>query len=297
MAKGKRRLRFGFPQLERSCRPVNNHLMVLAGRPGQFKTTLAWTMAVNLAMQSKHVCWIGLEMQPEQQVLRMASRFSGVPFSAIEDSFMENGEPLSPIQAASVANATEKLASIDTILFHDQSRPGLRDVVETARQNTYDAIFIDHLGLIQSNGDEFERMNAAIFELMNLKRGITVPGYQPFICLIAQLNREIEKQDPSKEPRYPRQSDLRGTGNLEYSADSIVIMHSHVREIEPGRTEKEIKAVVVKSREGPSPMAVELTTHGALGFVEEGKEQEPASSEPVIFPPHQFVDSDDQEAA
>jgi replicative DNA helicase len=296
MAKLKRRLRFGFPQLERSCRPVNNHLMVLAGRPGQFKTTLAWTAAVNLALQGKSVCWVGLEMQPEQQAMRLLSRMSLVPFSAIEDSLMDGGEPLWTAQQEAVNAASKQVDAIDTILFHDQSRPSLRDVIETARQNTYDAIFLDHLGLIHGPGGEFDRMNDAITALMNLKRGITVPGYQPFICLIAQLNREIEKQDPNTEPRYPRLSDLRGTGNIEYSADSVVIMHSKWVEIEPGRMEKDIKAVVVKSREGPFPVAIPIVTHGALGYVEEGKAPEPASTEPAVFPAKQFVDDDEEVA-
>jgi replicative DNA helicase len=260
-------LRVGFPEWENLTRPASGIFSVLGGRPGQFKTTWAWTMAVNLALAEKRVCWIGLEMRPGQMAAMLASRLARIPRKRLEDAWRPGGE-LTSVEQAAIADARDRM-SLMRITFHDPSRNEIIDVIETARKARYDAVFVDHLGLVGAGrGDEFERLNGAITAMRRLAHGELAPGYYPMVVALSQLNREIEKQDTTKAPRYPRMSDLRGSGRLEADADAITILH-RPGSLDPDDKSFDLRAVIVKNRQGPFPVALKLRPIPDFCLVEE----------------------------
>lgn len=261
-------LSLGFPGWERLTRPASGIFAVLGGRPGQFKTTWAWTMASNLAMSGRRVCWIGLEMRPGQMAAMLVSRLSRIPRKRLEDAWRPGGS-LTSDETAAIQRARSDFGAL-RITFHDPARNSTIDVIETARKSRYDAVFIDHLGLVGAGrGDEFERLNETITAMRRLAHGELAPGYYPFVCALSQLNREIEKHD-GKTPRYPRMADLRGSGRLEADADSITILH-RPGSLDPENQSLDLRAVIVKNRQGPFPVALQLDPKPDFCIVEEAE--------------------------
>jgi len=259
-------LSLGFPKWERLTRPSSGIFTVLGGRPGQFKTTWAWTMAVNLALSGKRVCWIGLEMRPGQMAAMLVSRLARIPRKRLEDAWRPGGA-LTSAETQAVENARDQMALL-RITFHDPARNSTIDVIETARKVRYDAVFVDHLGLVGAGrGDEFDRLNDTITALRRLAHGELAPGYYHPVLALSQLNREIEKHE-GKTPRYPRMADLRGSGNLEAAADAITILH-RPGSLDPENQSLDLRAVIVKNRNGPFPVALQLDPKPDLCLVEE----------------------------
>ena len=159
------------------------------------------------------------------------------------------------------------------ITFHDPARNSTIDVIETARKVRYDAVFVDHLGLVGAGrGDEFDRLNDTITALRRLAHGELAPGYYPLVLALSQLNREIEKTDTKKPAaRYPRMSDLRGSGRLEADADAITILH-RPGSLDPENQSLDLRAVIVKNRQGPFPVALQLDPKPEYCLVEEASD-------------------------
>ncbi|MEI7705619.1 MAG: DnaB-like helicase C-terminal domain-containing protein [Deltaproteobacteria bacterium] len=261
-------LNLGFPKWERLTRPSSGLFMVLGGRPGQFKTTWAWTMAANLALAGKRVCWIGLEMRPGQMAAMLVSRLAHIPRKRLEDAWRPGGA-LTSAETRAIDEARMQM-SLLRITFHDPARNSTIDVIESARKVRYDAVFVDHLGLVGAGrGDEFEKLNDTITALRRLAHGELAPGYYPAVVALSQLNRDIEKTDTKKPAaRYPRMSDLRGSGRLEADADAITILH-RPGSLDPENQSLDLRAVIVKNRQGPFPVALQLDPKPDYCLVEE----------------------------
>ena len=171
------------------------------------------------------------------------------------DSLIPNGMPLSERDQRSVDEAVEKVDALP-LTIHNSDR-SVKAIVATATAVRYDAVFVDHLGLVgRGQGDQFDMLEAALSAMRSLSLGKVTKDYHPFVFVLSQLNREIEKGDgKSGVARYPRLSDLRGSGNIEADADAVIILH-RLNPV-PGEV-PQISAIVVKNRQGPPLAEIEL---------------------------------------
>jgi replicative DNA helicase len=80
------------------------------------------------------------------------------------------------------------------------------------------AIVVDYLQAVGDSQDrkDYERVSNISRRLQAIAKGLQVP-----VIALCQLNREASK----RESRRPRINDLRGSGNIEYDADVILLVY------------------------------------------------------------------------
>lgn len=188
-------------------------LIVVAGRPGTFKSAFTLHIARYSAVRGMGVGIISLEM-PRREI---AGRYKAMT---------DNDRTPVPIRLNSAA---QDLNAIETQIIQWVERDGLSGVV------------VDYVGLIGCQAPKTMRRDEVIGlitrRLKLLAMRLDIP-----ILLVAQLNRE-----PEKHNRKPILSDLRESGNLEQDADVVIFLHR--REVD-GHDEYEL--ILAKHRGGPT---------------------------------------------
>lgn len=261
-------LHLGYPSLDKIAKPSTNQLMILGGRPGTYKTAIMLTWVLNLARSGKFVLLAPLEMGEGTTATCFLSRLSGVSRNDLADTLIYR-KPLPPEKDEARTRAFRDLSTLNSrITLHPSASNTLSDIIDRACRSRYDAIFVDHLGIIGGPGSELDRISAAIDRFRLLAHGQLVPGYHPFVCLLSPLSREIERG--GDKIRYPRMSDLRGSGNIESHADVVAITHRAAL-FSTDEQDKSLRLIVLKNRNGPSPAAVELDPHPATAWVDEAQ--------------------------
>lgn len=196
-------------------------LTLMAGRPGSGKSMLALTTAKNLAEDGYKGIFFSLEMSDVSLSQRLisdiifdkreityhrirAGKFSDVEFQLLKDA----GDQLRDLSLTIEQQAGISFAQIAAKARRKKQRDGL------------DFVVIDHGGKIAlsdryrgSKVDEIGELSAAV---MNLAKELDVG-----MLMLWQLNRGVESRDDKR----PNMSDLRGAGNLEEDAATIVLLY------------------------------------------------------------------------
>lgn len=203
-------------QMIQGLRP--EQLIVVAGRPGMGKTTLAMNIAADVAIrQSKKVLAVSLEMSNGQLMDRFLAAEGKVPLQDIKSGRGFIGENGLRMQAAG--------AKIKSSGLKMSERPGMTmNKIRSAarrmkRRSGLDLIVIDYLQLIDSEGRNENRVN----EVSAMSRGAKLMAreLQCPVILLSQLSRNCE-QRPNKRPVA---SDLRESGAIEQDADIILFVY------------------------------------------------------------------------
>lgn len=261
---------YGIPSLDRITKGIApGQLVILAGRPGMGKSTVALHFASTAARADAGVGYFSLEMDPREIAQR-----------AMSAMIYDRGRRL-PYQA--IAAATE-LSDTDMLALDDAERsfarlpllidgtPGitvsqiaartrrLRTKME-GRGTTLGLIVVDHLGLVRSSdryrGNRVQEISEITGAMKTLAREMGVG-----ILLCSQLNRAVESRPI--EQRRPTLSDLRDSGSIEQDADVVMSLfrEEYYLEREPEKTDEQIARLVrvsntleievLKQRQGPT---------------------------------------------
>ncbi|MGB5546099.1 MAG: replicative DNA helicase, partial [Polyangiales bacterium] len=208
----------GFRDLDRKLaglHPAN--LVVIAGRPGMGKSTLALNIAQNVAVHDKPVAIFSLEMSREEIVSRMLCSTGRIDSQRLRTGRL-NDTDFTKLQTA--ANVLYKKP-----VFVDDS-PGLTVTEIRAkarrmrRRPGLSLIVVDYLQLMQGSGGENRQQEIAEISrsLKSLARELEVP-----VIACSQLNRSLE----AREDKRPRLGDLRESGAIEQDADVVVFIYRH----------------------------------------------------------------------
>jgi replicative DNA helicase len=195
---------------------------VLAGRPAMGKSSVALNVAVKVALRGEG-CWFGsLEMPAAELSNRffsqmMAARGVRVPYSDIERGRMEEHEFRALIQ---VAKDFEGLP-LDIGDPNTRTFAKVRSAVKRSQDRMAGKmrlVVIDYLQKLIPPGDlrELERISAAAAFTKNLALELELP-----VLALAQLSRGVEARDN----RRPILSDLRGSGEIEQEADTVIFAY------------------------------------------------------------------------
>lgn len=218
-------------------------LVILAGRPGMGKTSLALSIVRQMAKRGTVVGYISLEMDNRENADRW------IAASANINSLLLNNCGKGP-SAETWAAINPAMASFSElpIFTTDRQSQSIRDLKRTIRRMKKfgcQAVFIDQLSHIRRNKklSFFEANTEHIEELALLKKELRFP-----IILLAQLNRELERR-PNKEPGL---ADLKQTGALEEHADVVLLLYrKSYYSGDPG-TEHQAQLHLAKQRGGPT---------------------------------------------
>lgn len=204
----------------------DSDLIILAGRPGMGKTSLATNIAFNCA--EKHLEWqrdggdfnygapvafFSLEMSADQLATRILAEQA-----EISSESLRSGK-LSRDDFQKLSYASQRLAELP--LYIDDTPALTIAALRTRarrmkRRHDIGLIIVDYLQLLQGSGRANDnRVN----EISEISRGLKTLAKELQVPVIAlsQLSRAVE----SREDKRPQLSDLRESGSIEQDADMV----------------------------------------------------------------------------
>jgi replicative DNA helicase len=255
-------------------------LIILAGRPGMGKTSLATNIAYNVAraflgevqadgqtaaINGGRVGFFSLEMSAEQLATRILAEQTEISSSKIR-----RGE----ITQSDFEVIKDKSIEIQNLpLFIDET--GGLSIAQLAararrlkRQRGLDLIVIDYIQLLQgstkrSSENRVQEITEITTNLKALAKELTVP-----IIALSQLSRQVE----NREDKRPQLSDLRESGSIEQDADVVLFVFREEyyltnKEPRPG-TDEHIKwQTDMEAAHGKAEVIIGKQRHGPTGTV------------------------------
>ena len=206
----------------------DSDLIILAGRPGMGKTSLATNIAFNAADRLRRdladgidraksvgaaTAFFSLEMSADQLATRILAEQSGISSEALRMG------KISREDFQQLSYASQRLAELP--LYIDDT-PGLTIAAlrtrarRLKRRHNIGLVVIDYLQLLQGSGRATDnRVN----EISEISRGLKTLAKELSVPVIAlsQLSRAVEQ----REDKRPMLSDLRESGSIEQDADMV----------------------------------------------------------------------------
>jgi replicative DNA helicase len=207
-------------------------LIVIAGRPGMGKTSLATNIAYNVAkayqgevqadgstraINGGAVGFFSCEMSSDQLATRILSERTGISSSSIRRG------GISELEFERIRDCSIELQALP---FYVDETGGLSISQLTARarrlkrQKGLDLIVIDYIQLLQGSGkrgndNRVQEITEITTSLKALAKELNVP-----IIALSQLSRKVE----DREDKRPQLADLRESGSIEQDADVVMFV-------------------------------------------------------------------------
>lgn len=189
-------------------------LIIVCGRPGMGKSSLAHQLAFTIAVDHNAPTMIfSLEMSGEEINKRFLSSESQIEMVYFTTGKLSNGQWESLAQAVGVVDVPTLMIDDSTGSTPLQIRSKLRKAI--LEHGQVKLVVIDYLQLmVDSSSNRLPQMIGAVTrELKLLARECNVP-----IMLLSQLNRGVE----DRTNKRPMLSDLRDSGRIEEDADMVL---------------------------------------------------------------------------
>jgi replicative DNA helicase len=255
-------------------------LVILAGRPGMGKTSLATNVAYNIArawrgdvrpdghidtVNGGIVGFFSLEMSAEQLATRIISEQTEIPSYRIR-----RGE-IDPTDFDRIAAVAREMEAIP--LYIDET--GGLSIAQLAararrlkRQKGLDLLVIDYLQLLQ--GSSRRAAEGRVQEVTEITTGLKALAKELSVPILAlsQLSRQVENRDDKR----PQLSDLRESGSIEQDADVVLFVFREEyylsnKEPRPGTDEYTKWQVDMASVHGKAEIIIGKQRHGPTGTV------------------------------
>jgi replicative DNA helicase len=185
-------------------------VVIIAGRPGSGKTSIALTFILNAAKLGSKCLFLSLEMSNEQIAKRYMSLISSVTNGKIRSGNLDKRD----IETLAVAIVNDdNVFHIDDEAIVDINTIKSKVKIHKAKFGL-DVLVIDYLQLIKGNKQNREQ------EISDISRNLKVLAKELDITVIAlaQLSRKCEE----RADKRPMLSDIRESGSIEQDADVIL---------------------------------------------------------------------------
>ena len=190
-------------------------LTVLAARTSVGKTCLAANIACNVALREDiPVLFFSLEQTREELIDRICCSEADIDSHKFRLGRLDREE---------LRRFADAAARLRTAPLHVNDTPGqgMTRITANARRSRLRhgvrLVIVDYLQIIEPDSrrvQRYEQVGAISARLKTLARELQIP-----VIALAQLSRAAE------EGREPRLSDLRESGNIEFDADLVLLMH------------------------------------------------------------------------
>jgi replicative DNA helicase len=256
-------------------------LIIVAGRPGMGKTSLATNIAYNVArahqaelqadgtMKSINggiVGFFSCEMSAEQLATRIIAERTGIPSSSIRRG---------GISETDFEKIRDYSIELQSLPFYVDETGGLSIAQLMARarrlkrQKGLDLIVVDYIQLLQGsnkrgNDNRVQEVTEITTSLKALAKELNVP-----VIALSQLSRQVESRDDKR----PQLSDLRESGSIEQDADVVLFVFREEyylanKEPRPGTPEHEKWQIEMGFAHGKAEIIIGKQRHGPTGAVE-----------------------------
>lgn len=220
---------------------MRKEMTVLGARPSIGKSVLALDIARNAARNGNSVLYFSLEMGKEQLTDRMISAELMIQADHIKYPQLLSTDDLQKLQQSTMEQDLKSL-HIDDISNMDLAgiRAKCKEIV--LKYGKIDLIVVDYLQYMQGKGkDKREVTENNSKGLKQIAKDLDV-----HVLCISSLNRANEARSDKK----PTMADLRESGQIEFDADNIILMHRN-REQNADKTERsKTELIFEKQRNG-----------------------------------------------
>lgn len=236
----------GFLDLDRLLGGLQpSDLIIIAARPGVGKSSLATSIASNVALKSNGVVAIfTLEMSAEQLVQRMIASQTGIDSQRLRLGRIEDLEWEQFTRASGVLSEA-------AIFIDDSPSPSPMEIRTKSRrlaaEYDLDLIIIDYLQLMQAGDRRSENRVQEISYISRALKGLARELNVPVIAL-SQLSRAVE----ARQDKRPVLSDLRESGSIEQDADIVMFIYRDEMYDEDSDRANIADIIVAKHRNGPT---------------------------------------------
>jgi replicative DNA helicase len=258
----------------------SSDLIILAGRPGMGKTSLATNIAYNIAkawegdtsvdghrvtVKGGIVGFFSLEMSAEQLATRIIAEQTGIPSHK-----MRRGD-ITPDDFETIKGKMIEIQHLP--LFIDET--GGVSIAQLAararrlkRQRGLDLIVIDYIQLMQ--GSTRRAMEGRVHEVTEITTNLKALAKELNVPILAlsQLSRQVE----SREDKHPQLSDLRESGSIEQDADVVLFVYREeyylvTKEPRAGTAEHEKWQSEMEAAYGKAEVIIGKQRHGPTATV------------------------------
>lgn len=246
----------GFVELDELTTGLHGGQMVIvAGRPGQGKSTLALDFMRSCSIHHNRASVIfSLEMSKSEIVMRLLSAEARIKLADMRSGRLSDDDWTKMARRMGEIN--------DAPLYIDDS-PNLtmmeiRAKARRLKQKTdLQLVVVDYLQLMTSG----KRVESRQTEVAEFSRSLKLMAKELDVPVVAvsQLNRGPEQ----RTDKIPQLSDLRETGQLEQDADMVILIHRPDAYDRDSPRGGEADLIVAKQRNGPAPrtLTVASTLH------------------------------------
>jgi replicative DNA helicase len=252
-------------------------LIIIAGRPGMGKTSLATNMAFNAAKMWMQDLEAGADVPRGAPILMFSLEMAAQQLSGrilaeqteIEMWKIRNGK-FSESEWDKFVLAMQDLSMLP-LYIDDTGGISIAQIAARARrmkrEKNIGAIIIDHIQLVSSSGRPENRVQ----EITEISKGLKVLAKELDVPVIAlsQLSRSVDSRDDKR----PVLSDLRESGSIEQDADVVMFVYREEyylksREPEPGSTEHAKWLEKCERAHRRAEVLVEKHRHGATNKID-----------------------------
>lgn len=233
-------LDLGFVDLQRQTGKLKaGQLIIVAGRPGMGKSTLARNIAECVA-KKQGVLFISLEMEDEELGECFVSSLGHAEYDAVLSGNTEGDHAISITKGATKLGELKLSVSTgaDTLpAIHALAR------TEARRLGGLGLIVVDYLQQLHVPGCNDRRV-----EIDTISRGLkrmAMTLHCPIIAL-AQLSRSVEQ----RADKRPMLSDLRESGGIEADADKVIFLYRDEYYNADSQYKGIAEAIIAKNRRG-----------------------------------------------
>lgn len=205
-----------------------NTVNIIAARPSEGKSALALNLMCDLSKTYKCL-YFNMEMTEAEVYERMLGIETGIPMEEIRT-------PVDSYQNSLVNDMADKIYNYDyEVVNGSKSIRSIKSKIIREQRDSHLIVFIDYVGYVTSRYgmSDKDRIGEITRELNNLTK-----DYDCTIFIIAQINRNGAET--------PTMEDLKDSGELEQSADTIILIHDPHKDDKSDT--KEIQLLIPKCR-------------------------------------------------
>tara|TARA_R100000458_G_scaffold21571_2_gene19300 strand:+ start:2056 stop:3387 length:1332 start_codon:yes stop_codon:yes gene_type:complete len=220
---------------------TRGEISIIAGRPGNAKTTVAANIARNLINDGQKVVMFNREM-PNVEMMKkfMAMESRDLPYRNLRHNVDIDSDRIEEVSNIIREKYEDKLFMFDDVRDLDGSFREIKAI-------NPDVVIDDHIGLIEYPVNDNRDLRHKIGDTTRKYKWLA-KSEEMCVLLVSQMNRNMEHRND----RVPRLSDLAESGNLEQDAE--MVMFSHYPWVnkygEDGNSECYLELIVAKNRYG-----------------------------------------------
>mgnify|MGYP003627640765 CR=1 FL=1 len=220
---------------------TRGEITIIAGRPGNAKTTVAANIARNLVHQGKTVVMFNREMPN----VEMMKKFMAMESAQLMYRNLRHSADISGEEVKRVLENIKKMYE-DRLFMFDNIRD-LESSFREVKAINPDVVIDDHIGLIEYPSNDYRDLRLKIGDTTRKYKWLA-KSQEMCVILVSQMNRNMEHRND----RTPRLSDLAESGNLEQDAETVVFSHYPwvSRYGDDGNSQCYLQLIIAKNRYG-----------------------------------------------